>query len=102
MAVNVGSLFLSLFPLALFLRAGIKVPGAVLRVYVGRYHYLSISFIPTTWHSSARATAGLRIDTVSTLGADILEGRWTLKKEMHNVMLSRARCAVKEIDRGQA
>lgn len=45
-----------------------------------------------TWHTSAKATAGLKIDTVSTLGADILEGRWILNNQMHNVMLSSAMC----------
>lgn len=84
MAVNVGPRCF-LFPLPVFLRAGIKVPGDALRECVDRYHRAGISCTPTPWLTSARASAGLRTDTVSTLGADILEGRWTLIAQMHSV-----------------
>lgn len=73
------------------MKARIRVPGGELRVSVGRYHS-GIPWVPTTWHISARTTAGPRTDSPSALGADILEGRGTLNKQINKIMLSSEMC----------
>lgn len=61
--------------LSLFLRAGIKVAGDV---QISLRYFLNTYDIAHKYKGHSR----VRLETASTLGADVLEVRWTLNKQI--------------------